>query len=367
MLDLSLLQKIGRNPSFGLIPMFIFSILIRHMESRIAVLIALVLSLVGFFAVKKHSKLIYDASAITFALALLLSFTTLSGLPYFNKFVVIEVIFLLTLIFKRLSRDKIAVYVGKKRNPITKNFFKESFRIVFQAQYGLTFHLLLILLYMVAVPQSSYFLNSTFIFLLLQIMIAGIIVVQTSRLYILEKKLFKEEWLPVVNESGNVTGRVAKSITKGLKNKFMHPVVRVALMYKGSIYLKERDKGRLLNPGRLDYPFEKYMEFKDNIDDTVRDSLGKECGNGDIPLRFTLKYTFENEITKRLIFLYVVDIEDEALFNSLNLKGGKLWTASQIEDNISSGIFSECFELEFEYLKNTILLAYQYRNKSMGS
>ncbi len=66
-----------------------------------------------------------------------------------------------------------------------------------------------------------------------------------------------------------------------------------------------------------------------------------------------MKYTFENEITKRLIFLYVADIEDENIFNSLQLQGGKLWTVSQIEDNTGTDIYSECFELEFEYLKKT--------------
>lgn len=65
---------------------------------------------------------------------------------------------------------------------------------------------------------------------------------------------------------------------------------------------------------------------------------------------------FENENTKRLIFFYVSIISSEKEFNKLLLKGGKLWTPKQIEDNIGSGVFSESFELEFEYLKNTVLM-----------
>lgn len=364
MLDLSILQKIGRNPSFGLIPMFIFSIIIRHMDSRIAVIIALILSLIGSYAIKKHSKLIYHVSSITFGLALLLSFSTLAGLPYFNKFVIVEVIFVLTLIISRLSRGRIAALTSSNLSLMSKSFLKETLKVAFQTQYGVVFHLLLFLLYIITGPQTPHLVNSAFITILLQVILGGIIMIHTLRLYILEKKLFKEEWLPVIDESGGVTGRVAKSITKGLKNKFMHPVVRVALLFKGSIYLRERDQSRLLNPGKLDFPFEKYMEYKDNIENTVRHSLGENIGNKNIPLRYTLKYTFENEITKRLIILYVSEIEDEDLFNSLDLNEGKLWSSAQIEDNISSGIFSECFELEFEYLKNTVLLAYQYRKKS---
>ena len=199
--------------------------------------------------------------------------------------------------------------------------------------------------------------------LVFQGLLAVIMLLESGRLYILDKKLHKEEWLPVVTESADVTGRVAKSFTKDMKNKYMHPVVRVALIYKGKIYLKERDQSRLMNPGMLDYPFEKYMQYNHEIDVSVHNSIVRECGNRHLPLRFLLKYTFENETTKRLIFLYVSDIDDEELFNSLPLRGGKLWTESQIEDNMGGNLFSECFELEFEYLKNTVLMAHRFRNK----
>jgi len=244
-----------------------------------------------------------------------------------------------------------------------KNYLKEAFRVAFQTQYGLSMHLLLVLLVFLFYGEDGSFAEESFIMATGQVVLLLIIMMESWRLYLLNRKLLSEEWLPVVTERGEVTGRVAKSITKDMKNKFMHPVVRVALIYKGTIYLKERDASRLLNPGLLDYPFEKYMQFNDDIDVTVRNSIAKECGGQNIPLRFLLKYTFENETTKRLIFLYVSDIDEEELFNSLPLSGGKLWTEAQIEDNMGTSIFSECFELEFEYLKNTVLLAHQFRNK----
>jgi hypothetical protein len=218
-----------------------------------------------------------------------------------------------------------------------------------------------ILLYYATGNREASVVTTTFIISLAKIIIIGLILVETTRLHLLRKKLYKEEWLPVVTETGQVMGRVAKSVTTDLKNRFMHPVVRVALMSKGEIYLKERDQSRVLNPGKLDYPFERYMQYNDKIDDTVKKIFRKECGNEDLPLRFMLKYTFENDVTKRLIFLYVSEVNDEDQLRGLNLDGGKLWTATQIEDNIGTDIFSECFELEFEYLKNTLLLAQRFK------
>ena len=344
--------------------MFIFSILVLYIDSRIATGIALAWSVTGYIAVKKYSRLIYDVSIITFGIALLFSFTLFFRLPVFNRFAIVEIIFVISLIVMRLYRGRIVTRVAKGRNIMLKNYLKESFRVAFQTQYGLSIHLLLVLAFYLFGVVELRFVNTTAMVIVCQIIVLVIMIMETARLYILDKKLFQEEWLPVVTEKGDVTGKVAKSISKDLKNKFMHPVVRVALIYKGRIYLQEREQDRLLNPGKLDYPFEKYIQFNDKVDEALRDSIRKECGSGYIPLRFLLKYTFENETTKRLIFLYISVIEDEKTFNSLRLQGGKLWTASQIEDNMGTEIFSECFELEYEYLKNTVLLAHQFLNSS---
>ncbi|MGI6073328.1 MAG: hypothetical protein ACOYEA_01630 [Fermentimonas sp.] len=365
MLNLTLLQKIRSNSSFGLIPFLVFTFIVSNVEPRISVLIALIISIFGSLTHRKHSKLLFDVSTLTFTISFALSFTSIEYIPFFNKYVVVESIFLFVLVVMTMFKKRIMGPVKRENNSIDKNYYKESFKVARQTQYVLIFHVILILLYLVTDARDTFSFGSTFILLLLQLSIVSIIVIHTSKLYVLEKTLYKEEWLPVVNENGDVRGRVAKSITKGLKNRFMHPVVRVALMHEGSFYLKEREPSRLLNPGKLDYPFEKYMEFREDIDCAVKESLKEECGEVNVPLRFTLKYTFENDVTKRLIFLYVAEVDNESAFDKLQLNGGKLWTPAQIEDNLSSGIFSECFELEYEYLKNTVLLAHQYKKKKL--
>ena len=361
--ELSFIHKISRNPAFGLIPLLLFSILAGFMQMSVATGATLLLSLAGFLWVKKPVQLIYKISLITFCIVFFLSLFFTLQTPV-NNFVIVEIIFLLSLIMARLSRSRIVTRSAKKENVITRNYIKETLRVAFQTQYGLSIHLLLVMALLLLGAAGPQGLDQRWILISAQAVLLAVIVMESARLHLLTKRLHKEEWLPVVNESGHVTGKVAKSITKDLKNRFMHPVVRVALIYNGKIYLKERDQSRLLNPGLLDYPFEKYMQYDHEIDQSVHNSISRECGGAKhIPLRFLLKYTFENETTKRLIFLYVSDIEDEELFNSLRLSGGKLWTEEQIGDNMGTGLFSECFELEFEYLKNTILLAHRFRSR----
>lgn len=344
-----------RNPAYGLIPLLVFTILLNLISISWAIATGLGLSLLGVFVVRKHSRMLYDVSAITFACAILpvLMYQSLNA---FGVLLLVEIIFVGILVLSRLLRSKLIQRLAKTKNSKSRNYLAESFRVAFQTQYAMFIHLLLVLLYYVFSDLDAPFFSPSQITVLLSIILWVIIAMEVLRFRFLDKKLNKEEWLPVVTASGEVMGRVAKSVTKEMKNKFMHPVVRVALINNGMIYLKKRDAARVLNPGLLDYPFEKYMEYNHDIDEAVHNAIRREIGIDDIPLRFLLKYIFENNDTKRLVFLYVSIIDDDEKFSKLHLSDGKLWTENQIEDNMDSNIFSESFELEFGYLKNTILL-----------
>ena len=364
-MEKSFLQKILKNPAFGLIPLFVFSFLIGMIDIYVSYLIAFLLSVAGFLSVKRHSRLLYDISVITFSLSSPFIIFFGSKVDSTRFFVAVEIIFVLSLIVSRLSRPKIILRLARNDNPSARNYLNESFRVAFLAQYGLSIHLLLVLaLFLFSVDGLS-LIEIPIVKIAAQLILLAIMGFESLELNILNNKLKHEDWLPVVNEKGDITGKIAKSVTKDLKNKFMHPVVRVALIFDGKIYLTKRENNRILDPGKLDYPFEKYMNFDDDLDSAVHEAIASETKNDQIPLRFLLKYVFENATTKRLIFLYVSEIETEEMFNSLQLEGGKFWTESQIEDNLGHNLFCECFEMEYEYLKNTVLLF--CKHKKVGS
>lgn len=350
-----------RNPAYGLLPMLLFAVLAGLVNTLLALMLALALSLFGMLLIQKQSRLLYEVSVITFSVTILLRLL-LKPIVLAKEYMIVELVFVLMLTVLHLSFTKI---LRTSINLNAKNYLAESSRVAFQTQYALSVHLILLLAYFIFITQYMPVLNVVMIKIIPSAIIVFIILAETIRLKLLREKLTNEEWLPVVTESGNVMGKVAKSVSVEMKNRFLHPVVRVALIHNGKIYLKERPFTRLLNPGLLDYPFEKYMKFDHNIDETVHNAIKKEIGSDDIPLKFLLKYVFENDRTKRLIFLYVSVVDDEEKFAKLHLKNGKLWPQKQITDNIKSKLFSECFELEFEYLKNTVLLAHNVKQVFM--
>lgn len=361
MLEGTGLEKQLRNPGYGLIPMLVFTLLVMFVDPWVAMVSGLGVAIAGVSYVKLHSRMLYDISVITFAFALVMEML-FPALDRFSKYILTEVIFVVALIASRLTRAKVISRLARNDRAEVRNYLSESFRVAFHTQYSLFFHLLLILVFFVfssvEIPANSYIplvMISAFIYIV-------IMVLETLRLRMLDRKLNKEEWLPVVTESGQVTGRVAKSVTIALRNKYLHPVVRVALIHQGRLYLMNRKPDRVLNPGLLDYPFEKYLRYKHDIEEAVLNSVSSEIGDKEIPLQFMLKYVFENEDTRRLILLYTSVVDDRAAFEKLGLVEGKLWTISQIDENMGKDIFSECFELEFEYLKNTALLKYTMEN-----
>lgn len=351
-------KRVLSNPALGLFPYLVFSILIGQIDTLYAFALVFGLSILPFiFRVRKELRVLYDISAWSFLVAGLVVFVFVTDSQPHRSFILAEVSFVIALMIFRLLRKAIIKRTEGKRISEKRFYLHESIQIAFHTQYVLTFHLIAVLGLRIFSNEMNTFVDTVFILNLFQVILATIIIFHALRLRLLHKRLKGEEWLPVISESGAVQGRIAKSVSISMKNKFLHPLVRIALIHNGMLYLKDRDDSRLLDPGKLDYPFETYMQYNHKIEEGIKNAIRREIKTDTIPVRFILKYVFENESTKRLVFLYVSTITSEIAFNNLQLSEGKLWTTNQIDDNIDSGIFSETFELEYEYLKNTVLMA----------
>ena len=76
---------------------------------------------------------------------------------------------------------------------------------------------------------------------------------------------------------------------------------------------------------------------------------------------FSIMYHFENSVTNRLVYLFVLDVEDDSILCDPRFKGGKLWQFQQVEQNLGHKFLSECFEEENEHFKNVIGIREKYR------
>jgi hypothetical protein len=361
------LRKYIANPIIGLFPFILYIILhVVQIQEEFALVIALCTAIAGELPFRLHAKC--KAFSVTFYISTIAIFATL--LAWFfthehvwkpNTYIVIcEIAVICLLSLLRISKTYITVRFFRKKNFTQKALMNEFYSSSALIQYGLTLHIFGILLYH-ELTLSTVFYSYSFdmvVFAIIPILILlSIGIYQALKVSVIFSKLKKEEWLPIVTEKGEVTGKICKSISVNMKNKFMHPVVRVALISGTKVYLQERSFNNMLNPEKLDHPFEKYMLFNHEINLTARNSIQRMIGNDmNFSLNFVLKYVYENNDTKRLNFLFAARIEDENSIMRTEKMKGKFWSIKQIKEAFADEIFGECFELEFEYLKNMILL-----------
>lgn len=355
------------NPAMGIVPLLLFAVLQGFTPYDTSLLIGVITYVVFALATIPTLKFappnMLITSGVVFCMYIfMMKFTPIGDIDHLYTSIVLGVIFLIIIGFVSLLKPYIkaaAIKKDKSRgNGIRITRLNEYFHVLRLYKNVLICHLLTALSYQILPDEyKSPELDKFMYYILNMILIVLIIVYETIRLRLLKKKMESEEWLPVVNETGKVIGKVAFSISKKSKKFFLHPVVRVALIYKGFLYLTERPGNFILDPLKIDYPFEEYIKFQDSIDDTVKDVLVKKTGVSNLPAKFVFRYLFRNNITNRLVYLFTINIQSEEVMNSLTLEGGKLWTEKQIEENLGTGVFSDCFEKEYDILKNTVLMA----------
>ena len=344
-------------PLLGSLPLILFLIFDFLFSTPISIAtglgVCLILSL--FFRQKSPCTLILSGFIFNFFLLLHLA-VSLRGLlsDYSGIFFELSTIlfFFVFLRFESLFQKKI-----QKRNTSNREFqlvcFNFNIYVIRIFLFILILHLSVVLVYSL-LPNachssgSDQFMHHTFLFILL----GGYFLYESIHIRQLRHAFKNEIWLPIVVESGLIRGKIAASVSKETGNKHLHPIVRIALIYKGKLYLKKRNDSEL-----LDYPFESNVIFKESLDDTVGRTFTESGENPDLPSRFIFRYVTKNEQSNRLIYLYTSLIRDNEAVQNLRQSSGKWWTSQQIRENMSKGIFSEYFEKEFEFLNNTVLLA----------
>lgn len=356
------------NHAIGLLPLLLFMLLDNYFPYYFSFLISAALCLITIVIFRLLSKdriylLMLLPTAITLSLYTLFLFFKIDPVLFDYSPLLIEVLLVVVLAIMGFSKRIILRRVRESDYPSYRRTYirtslNEFFFLIQLVQGLYTLHLFEVLIY-TTLPENMQ--NDQFAYFLyrqLGIIIGVLIIIyEQIRLTLMKGSLKKEMWLPVLDENNKVVGCIARSVARSLPKKFYHPIVRVAVIYDGMLYLTKRGKGDYVSPDTHDFPFNQYVLFHHSIDQTVNEALGELGSEKGINPRFLIRYTFENEKVKHLVYLYVICLQADERYKKYKKQPGKLWTAKQIQENLESGIFSEYFEKEFPYLQQTILYA----------
>lgn len=169
-------------------------------------------------------------------------------------------------------------------------------------------------------------------------------------------------YIPIVTKKGEVVGKALKSEIENYKNTFINPIIRIAVVNDGMLFLCQRDFDCILDSGKIDLPMETFPNFQETLDEAV-DRLLKTHFTDTSKLNpaLTVRYHFKNDTVNRLVYLYIVEVENDSMLSDDNFVCCKLWTFQQIEQNLNMDFFADCFEYEYEHLKNVIYIREKYK------
>lgn len=365
------IRKSWENQALGILPLLLFLLLdnyIPYLQAYTVSAIFCVLSMFVFHILRKDK---------IYSFMLLPSFLTLILYAFFLIFMrveevlavytplITEILLIIVLTVVKIVKKPLLHRVRDAQHPAyekTHNLtmLNEFFFIaqLFRNLYIL--HLLGIAFYNILPEEMKDIRFNRFLYRDMGLIIGvAVIVYEQIRLLMVRGRLKKEMWLPVLNDKGSVIGCIAYSVSRLLPKKYYHPIVRIALVHKGMLYLAKRNEYAYVSASMVDYPFYRYVLFRQSIEAAAQEAVeGLKTLVGKIQPRLLIRYTFENERVKHQVSLFVICIQDEQVIEQYKqVQDGKLWSIQQIEENLGKGIFSVYFEREFSYLKNTILLA----------
>lgn len=359
------------NQAIGLLPLLLFMFLDNYFSYLLSFIIGVTFCFVCIFLYQVLSKdKVYQflllPAATTLVLYSVFLCLRLEPVLYIYSPLITEVLLVVVLAIVGFAKRSILHRLRTSKHPTYKRTMmrttlNEFFFVAQLIQNIFTLHLFIILVYSILPDTMQNVRMERFLYRELGVVLGVLLIIyEKIRISMMQGSLKKEMWLPVLNDNGKVIGCIARSVSRSLPKKYYHPVVRVAVIYQGMLYLVQRSKSAFISPEAIDYPFYSYVLFRHSIDSTVHEAIGPLNEKNDVTPRFLIRYTFENERVKHQVNLYVVCVRTEEEMNAIKQSGGKLWTSKQIEQNLNAGVFSEYFEQEFAYVQNTVLLAENY-------
>lgn len=161
-----------------------------------------------------------------------------------------------------------------------------------------------------------------------------------------QKKHANEEWLPLLNEKGEVIGKAPRSVCHSDK-KYLHPVVHLHVVNKkGDIYLQKRPMHKI-QPGKWDTAVGGHLSFGENIETGLKREAYEELGLTNFEAQLVANYIWESDIEREFVFCFTTRYNDTININTEELSDGRYWSHSEIKSHLGKGVFTPNFEKEY--------------------
>ena len=169
-------------------------------------------------------------------------------------------------------------------------------------------------------------------------------------------KLIREEWLPIVNNQGKIIGSIQHTISLNDEKNYQHPVVRILFVDKGMILLNKKTDTNGKITDMWDSTLAAHVVMEETIEQCVARTVKKKLDIDDFKYMFLSNYMVDCKNEIQYSFLFISCMMSDFKLSDRFVQQAKWWTQSQIEENLTTGIFTDSFKTEYDLLKRSGLL-----------
>ncbi len=166
-----------------------------------------------------------------------------------------------------------------------------------------------------------------------------------------QKQLSNEEWVPLVDDQGRITGQAPRSqVHNG--SKLLHPVVHLHVInHNKAILVQKRSMSKQIQPGKWDTAVGGHISVGETLEQALKKEAFEEIGLVDFSAKMIKSYKWESEVEAELVYVFVTHDYKNFKVHSDEVEEARFWTKNQTENNLGKGVFTPNFELEFGILK----------------
>lgn len=349
------------NPVIHFLPLIVFMVVNDFWDLKTAWVATLpvifVLFLYIYFFYRKIVQWFVFSVFVVFVVGSVISFFPVEKLPSRIGDVALESAVLIFFILSLIFRKPVETMLNQRKSklPPMVNNLNEVFRMLWMlgAVIFIYIHAYLVTasLQVSNLDYTLRFIHDAYLVLFLFVVFYELI-----RVTLIRVKLLREEWWPILNEKGKMIGSIHNKTSLSDPTKYIHPIIRVMLIEDNRIFLQKRCQQDLVYPGYWDTALSNHVKVNETVEQCISRTANERYGIKDLKPIFLSNYMHETDFEYHFAFLFVACKLPELEHNKDYIDHAKWWTVQQIEDNLSTDIFTENFLSEFELVKRSGLL-----------
>lgn len=160
----------------------------------------------------------------------------------------------------------------------------------------------------------------------------------------------KEEWFPLIDETGLVVGKALRSECHS-GSMLLHPVVHLHIFDKqGRLYLQRRSMSKEIQPGKWDTAVGGHVDYGETIEEALYREVREELGITGFEPIHNFTYLFQSSVEREMVYSYRTIYEGDIVIDPEEIDEGRYWDIDEVMAHMGKGVFTPNFEDEFQRL-----------------